>query len=219
MLPREVDHHKRFQIDRIALFSDAVFAIAITLLIIEVKVPELERPVTDAQIGKRLIWVLPRMAGFVVSFYVIGLYWLVHHRMFGYVVGYNRRLLVNNLLFLFSIVLMPFSSALYSEYFITTTHIPMAVYVFNICFSGFMSYRLWKILGQPGSGLSQGLGNKILLRYFLFRSLMVPFVFILIFLLSLLFNQFAYFVTILVPLVNQTLINRFRKKHPGEFVA
>jgi uncharacterized membrane protein len=54
--------------------------------------------------------------GFVISFLLIGLNWTIHHRMFGYVTAYNRRLLWLNLFFLFFIVLMPFSTGLYGEF-------------------------------------------------------------------------------------------------------
>lgn len=211
------EHHKRFQLERIALFSDAVFAIAITLLIIEVKVPHVSLPVTDDEILVKLEEMIPKFIGFLVSFFVIGLYWLVHHRMFGYVVHYNRKLLLNNLLFLFSIVLMPFSSAFYSEYFVTYTKIPMAFYVGNICLSGLMSYRLWKILSKPGNKLSQGLEDKVLVRYYLLRSLLIPAVFLTIFLLSFIINQFAYYMTILTPFVNRAVAAYYRKKHPRLF--
>ena len=213
----ETAHHKRFQLDRIALFSDAVFAIAITLLIIELKVPSVTGPATDLKILEKLDEMIPEFIGFLVSFFVIGLYWLVHHRMFGYVVHYNRKLMLNNLLFLFSIVLMPFSSAFYSDYFITYTKIPMAFYVGNICFSGLMSYRLWKIISKSGSGLSHGLEDKVLVRYYLLRSLLIPATFLTIFLLSFIFNQFAYYLTLLTPFVNRGVAAYYRKKHPRLF--
>lgn len=209
--------HKRFQIDRIALFSDAVFAIAITLLIIEIKVPHVERPATDAAIWEKVREMIPQLIGFFISFIVIGLYWMVHHRMFGYIVNYNQKLLVNNLIFLLSIVIMPFSSAFYSDYFATDTRIPMAFYVVNICFSGLMSYRLWKIISQPGGQLSEGLENRTLLRYFLTRSLLIPATFILIFLLSFLIGSYAYFLTLLVLFMNRGISGYYRKKHPGIF--
>ncbi len=217
MQANETDHQKKFQIERIALFSDAVFAIAITLLIIEVKVPEVESPVTDGKIWEALQRMIPRLIGFVVSFYVVGLYWMVHHRMFGHVVNYTRRLLRINLLFLFSIVLMPFSSAFYSDYFITYTRIPMAVYVGNICLSGLISYRMWRMLSRPQNGLSIGLEKGFMQRYHMIRSLMVPATFLLIFLVSLVFRQFAFFITMLVPLINLWVVSYFRKKHPADF--
>lgn len=213
----DADHHRRFQIDRIALFSDAVFAIAITLLIIEVKVPHVTSPATDEKILEKMLEMIPEFVGFFISFFVIGLYWLVHHRMFGYVVNFNRKLLVNNMFFLLTIVLMPFSSAFFSDYFITFTKVPMAFYFGNICLSGLMSYRLWKILSKPGNVLTQGLENKVLVQYYLLRSMLVPIAFTTIFLFSFVFNQFAFYITMLMPFMNRGVSAYYRKKHPEIF--
>jgi uncharacterized membrane protein len=113
-------HHyskKEFRVERLVLFSDAVFAIAITLLIIEIKAPEIKgHIITEHSFLEELALLTPKFLGVLFSFFIIGLYWFIHHRMFGYVITYNGKLIWLNLLFLFSIVLMPFSTAVYSEY-------------------------------------------------------------------------------------------------------
>jgi len=141
---RQDDLHKdKFQLERIALFSDAVFAIAITLLIIEIKVPEVHNEnVTDALLWDNFQSVIPKFIGFLVSFFMIEQYWLMHHRMFRYVIHTSQKLLWNNLLFLLPIVVMPFSTSVLSEYYNGTLRLPLAVYMINICFTGFFSYRL-----------------------------------------------------------------------------
>src|SRR6185503_14180643 len=111
------EHRKEFQLERMILFSDAVFAIAITLLVIEIKVPELEKEhVSDKALTNALGHLIPKFIGFIISFLLIGIYWTVHHRMFGYVTSYTRKLIALNLTFLFFIALMPFSTGFYSEY-------------------------------------------------------------------------------------------------------
>src|SRR5215831_18592806 len=104
---------KEFQLERLIFFSDAVFAIAITLLILEIKVPDKEflkdhGGISDATIFHELKLLIPKFLGFLLSFYLIGLYWSIHHRMFGFVTTYDRPLLLLNLIFLLFIVLMPF---------------------------------------------------------------------------------------------------------------
>jgi len=85
---------KEFQLERMILFSDAVFAIAITLLVIELKIPEISHDlVSEDKLLESLAEQIPKLIGFLISFFIIGLYWTVHHRLFGYVVNYTQRLL------------------------------------------------------------------------------------------------------------------------------
>src|SRR6187401_3098236 len=89
---------KEFQLERLILFSDAVFAIAITLLVIEIKIPEAhDKPVKDAVLLYKLGELIPKFVGFLISFLLIGQYWIVHHRMFSFVVNYTDRLIWLNI--------------------------------------------------------------------------------------------------------------------------
>ena len=105
-----------FQLERMILFSDAVFAIAITLLVIEIKIPDIHDNVSDKILLHSLGHLVPKFIGFFISFMLIGVYWSIHHRMFGFVTSYTRKLLLLNLVFLFFVALMPFSTGFYSEY-------------------------------------------------------------------------------------------------------
>ena len=92
-------------LERFLLFSDAVFAIAITLLVLDLK-PSLS-PTGEFVIAP----VIPNLIGFGLSFYVVGRYWLAHHQLFEAVRTYDRRLLTANLAFLASIVFLPFPTS------------------------------------------------------------------------------------------------------------
>src|SRR5215204_2057977 len=95
---------KEFQLERLILFSDAVFAIAITLLVIEIKIPEIpDKELTEDKLLGALGHLIPKFVGFLISFLIIGQYWLVHHRMYSYVTGFTTRLIWLNLLFLLAI--------------------------------------------------------------------------------------------------------------------
>ena len=105
----------QFQIDRIAYFSDAVFAMAITLLALNIQVPVIPHA-TEADLVDTLEKLIPKALGFVNSFLVIGVYWRAHHRLFGWVRGYNTRLVSLNMRLLMCITFIPVPTAFFSQY-------------------------------------------------------------------------------------------------------
>lgn len=206
---------EKFQLERTALFSDAVFAIAITLLIIEIRIPELHSDgLTDTELLHELPPIITKLIGFLISFFVIGLYWFSHHRMFRYVTRVNHKLLWNNLLFLLPIVIMPFSTSFLSEYYFNSSlRLPLAVYTITICLSGYFSFRLWKIIGNPANHLSHNL-QKEQLSYNIARALTIPVVFVCALLLSFINIKLSYFIPPLAPLVTKLIKMWYRKKYP-----
>ncbi|NCD70642.1 TMEM175 family protein [Mucilaginibacter agri] len=168
---------KDFQIDRIILFSDAVFAIAITLLIIEIKAPEIHHDYTVAQMWDQLAHLLPKFFGFALSFWVIAIYWRSHHRIFGFVNQYTNRMIMLNFLFLFSLVLMPFSSAYYSEN--VAYAIPYYFYNSNIIFTGITNCLLIRYVFSPNNHIVEHQPTLLFQKLFMARAITVPAVFVL----------------------------------------
>lgn len=209
----ETHSKKEFQVERIVFFSDAVFAIAITLLIIEVKVPEIHgHEISEYSFLNAFSHLIPKLFGFLISFGIIGLYWHIHHIMFGYVTNYNGKLIWLNLFFLFTIVLMPFTTAVYSEYS-TPEHIwlnsPYAIYVGNIALTGIANFLLWWFIGNPKNNLTEDFPKGDYLQKAKIRSLLLPSVFILSLLVSLLINAIlARFVLFLIPLIMSFVRNK-----------
>jgi len=113
-------------VDRIAAFSDAVFAVAITLLVLNIDVPEVSKQLVDVKLHAE-VWALwPKFAAFVVSFFIIGFFWVFHHKMFREIRRHTTAFTWMNLLLLMCIVFIPFSSALFSEY--PSTEIATIIY-------------------------------------------------------------------------------------------
>lgn len=167
-----------FQLDRISFFTDGVFAIAITLLVIEFKVPVIEHA-TDAALWHSLKEMTWKLLGFVISFCIVGYYWSVHHRIFGYVEKYTSRLLWLNLSFLFSVVLLPFTSGLLGEYASESElHLPYAVYVINICLTAFMNALLWFYLSNHNLDLLTHKISKDRILLGFYFTLVVPVIFL-----------------------------------------
>jgi uncharacterized membrane protein len=102
------------KLERLVFFSDAVFAIAITLLVLEIDVPRLAKGAPTAAFLPHLDRLIPSFFGYFVSFVVIGLVWVAHHRAFACARTYRPRVLPWNLALLGMIALMPWFTAFMS---------------------------------------------------------------------------------------------------------
>jgi TMEM175 potassium channel family protein len=111
--PRADDtfHHEDTQ--RLEAFSDGVFAIAITLLIIEIAVPHVG---AEENLRPALTDLWPSYFGYVVSFLTIGIIWINHHHMFKDIERVDHTLIVLNLLLLLAVAFVPFPTAVLAEY-------------------------------------------------------------------------------------------------------
>lgn len=202
--PRHDASRTKFQLERFVFFSDAVFAICITLLVIAIKVPDPDEMhiYTDAALWKYLSHNSLKFLGFFISFGIIGHYWSVHHRIFGYAQNYTTSLIWINLGYLFSVVLLPFSSGLLGEYASNTgMFIPYAVYVANMCFTGFMNIWLWLYISNPKRNLLTRKISNARIKLGLYRSLMIPVVFVISLLLSFFLPVFSRFIPAIIPFI------------------
>src|SRR5262245_56638261 len=93
----EAKSGERLAFERPLFFSDAVFAIAITLLVIEIRVPEPHAGASDDDLARALLSRLPHIVGFLISFFLIGQTWIEHHRMCRLLAGYDLGLVWRNL--------------------------------------------------------------------------------------------------------------------------
>ena len=97
-------------------FSDGIFTIATTLLVLEIRLPEIPSAEIDARFLESMAAIMPKMLGFTLSFFIIAMYWLSYHRIFLFIRKTDRTLAGWNILFLFFIVLMPFPTYLLGLY-------------------------------------------------------------------------------------------------------
>src|SRR5450755_69673 len=95
--------------ERLEAFSDGVMAVAITLLVLNIQVPEVKPPYTTALQAMIAEW--PMYLGYATSFIVVGLFWANHHYMFKYIKITDHFLLLLNTLTLMCLVLIPFATA------------------------------------------------------------------------------------------------------------
>ena len=117
-------------VDRLLALSDGVVAIALTLLVLQLRVPSL--PSGSANSASALASALARggdeLTAYLISFYVVAQFWLVHHRVFQHLIGQEEGLAWWNFAFLFTITIMPFTSDLLGQY----GNNPLAVDIFAL---------------------------------------------------------------------------------------
>lgn len=101
------------EFSRIVAFSDGVFAIAITLLVLNLTI---EKGLSGGKLTEELLNNWDNLVAYAISFAVIGRFWIVHHRFFSEVRAFDGRLLGLNLFYLGWIVLIPFSSQVLGDY-------------------------------------------------------------------------------------------------------
>ncbi|MEO6217898.1 MAG: TMEM175 family protein [Sphingomonas bacterium] len=134
-------------LERLIFFSDAVFAIAITLLIIEVHAPHVPQGSPDKAYIDALLHLFPNLVGFFISFFVIGAFWAGHHRAFALAGHYSEKLNGPNLMMLCSVAFMPFTTAFMSSNMGMT--VPALVYAISLMVTGLLNIRLIRIVTSP----------------------------------------------------------------------
>ncbi len=127
-------------LERIIFFSDAVFAIAITLLALEIRLPAREVPVSEAELSAFLSGNWHAYLAYAISFLVIGTFWASHHRKFQFIRRYDGTLMILNLLYLMVIAFVPFPSSVISEY---TNRTSTIFYAMTLCLAGLLLAAMW----------------------------------------------------------------------------
>ena len=115
------------------MFSDGVFAIAITLLIIEIKVPKHEDIEHYGGLYNSLLRLWPSYLSYILSFFVIGIYWSNHHWLFSFVRKTNHTFNLLNIFFLMTIAFLPYPTAVLGDYVlhVETRNAAVAFYCFG----------------------------------------------------------------------------------------
>lgn len=132
----DIDHHPKqeFQVERIAFFSDAVFAIVITLLVIEFRAPHVTKDSTLGEVRQAMGNLEYNFIAIIISFIVIASQWRLHHFLFKYIHSYTDTVVKLSLLMLFPIIFFPFTTSLFAESFLAEKIFTLgfAYYMLNI---------------------------------------------------------------------------------------
>ncbi len=178
-LPKKKQKNKQFDdetgLERLVFFSDAVFAIAITLLALEIHLPVEAAGLSDYQLMNSLIEIWPKYLSFIISFLVIGNFWISHHRRFRSITRYDNRLLLLNLVMLMCVAFIPFPTSILSE---NSNRTATIFYALSIAMTGLLSTILWWYASRENRLTMKSFDHQIAHRYLL-SNLTIPVVFLL----------------------------------------
>jgi uncharacterized membrane protein len=135
-----IDPHNQLGMERLLFFSDAVFAIAITLLVLEIRLPSAGETITDEQMLTALAGMGHKFLAYLISFLVIGVFWIGHHRKFRFIKRYDSTLLFLNLIMLMGIAFLPFPSSMISE---SPTRVATIFYALTLMVTSVFSLSIW----------------------------------------------------------------------------
>jgi uncharacterized membrane protein len=141
---------------RLLALSDGVFAIAMTLLALDLRVPDLGDPATDAQLRHALVLEAPSFLTFLVSFYVVASYWVFHRLLMRSVTATHPRLMVHTLPLLLLVAALPFPSSLLARY----GSEPTALVVYGVVNVAASLLLLWLRHDIEAYGLSTGSADQ-----------------------------------------------------------
>jgi len=146
--------------NRLETLVDGVFAIAMTILVLELRAPQTLGP---GGLAQGLVDLGSRFATFVISFIVLGVYWFAHHQVFHFVLRVNRTLVWLNILFLMGIALVPFAASVMGAY--TNDPIALSLYGGVLGLLATLGYLIWWYMsGDRGliePGLDPALVHKV----------------------------------------------------------
>jgi TMEM175 potassium channel family protein len=220
-------------LERAMYFSDAVFAIAITLLVLDLRLPEVSEEQLKTELPSLVLRLAPTFLSFVITFLVIGFYWLSHHRMFHYINRYDGRLLWINILFLMSVAFLPFPTSVLSQESTMldvgetsssmqillftggssgSQQFAVAFYAGSVAVTGLLLSWLWWYAASGHRLVVDYLAPR-LVSYFLLRALVPSLIFVLSIGISLISPDAATFSWLLIP-ITLSLLSRthFRRE-------
>ncbi len=170
---------KNLGLERLIFFSDAVFAIAITLLVLDIQLPGDPRP---QDFPDALLKTVPAIGAYVLSFFVIGSYWIAHHRLYQHVIRFDNRLLWLDLLLLLFVAFIPFPTRVLAAYgtnspSVLNDQLVTILYAGTIGLTGlFMVLNWW--YAASGHRLIEPDLDPVFIRNIYIRYLIFPIVFL-----------------------------------------
>jgi uncharacterized membrane protein len=195
-------------LDRILALSDGVFAIAITLLVLNIEVPEIPEDLVAQELAGELLDLWPNYLSYVFSFLVVFTHWLAHHSIFGAIRNYDRGLMWLNSLFLMCVAFLPFPAALFSEY--EDQQLVVAIYAGSMAITRLLLTAVWWYASGDRRLVVEGLDPGTT-KAFSIRGLTIPLIFLLSIVISFFSVTAAIFSWLLLVVIDFVLLRMLRR--------
>jgi TMEM175 potassium channel family protein len=185
---------RQIRLEHVTSFADAIFAFSITFMAITINIPNLAQNLTQAQVIDKLSESLPEFEIYVISFFMIGIYWIAYHQIFNHIVGSHQITTWLTLVFLFFITLIPLATNMQIGY--GSYQIVFVLYALVLTIAGALSTIIW--LHATKNKLINPNMTQIEIHCVLLESTLSPAVFLLSILVSFIDLQIAYYFWLII---------------------
>jgi uncharacterized membrane protein len=193
--------------DRIVNLSDGVFAIAITLLVLDIHVPDIPEDLVASELPAALLALWPKYLGYLLSFLGISTFWVIHHSVFRPIRSYDRVLLYLNFLFLMVVAFLPFPTSLLGEY--GDHQLPVAIYAATLATGRLLLTAIHWYSTRDGRLLGETQAPSTV-RFFLIRGLTITAIFLVSILISFFSVSAAIFTWLVMIAIDAIVLHRRR---------
>jgi uncharacterized membrane protein len=197
------------KLEHVIFFSDAIFAFSITIVLLSIQVPQLPSNATESDLVTVLWKLLPSFESYAISFAVIGIYWVLYHKVFNMITGSHPLIIGFNLVFLFFITLISIFTVLNINY--GSFHLVFILYTVILTLTGSTLAIIWSIAIKTRSIQSDM--TPSLTKVFLLNSMTPPIVFLISIGISFLSIDIAQYFWLTIFPCRIILGKRFRGKN------
>jgi len=164
----------RVRLEHVIFFSDAIFAFSITIVLLSIEIPHLSNNATEGDLLKELWKLQPAFESYAISFGVIGVYWILYHKVLSRISDSHPIMIGLNLVFLFFVTLISLFTVLNINY--GNFHIVYILYAMILVLTGSTLALIWLVAVR--TGLIQGDMSPKLRKVFLLNSITPPIIFL-----------------------------------------
>jgi uncharacterized membrane protein len=191
--------------NRLETLVDGIFAIAMTLLVLALKVPQMTHKQAATGLSEALGGLRPHFTAFVISFFLLAIFWMAHHRQFKSIKKVDSNFIWLNILMLLLIVLVPFSTSLMGEY--ELARISYIFFDLNLFFIGISMFLYWWYAGKNNRLMVDGFTREQYL-YGIKRNAVLPAVSLIALALTFVTPRYSSLAFLAIPVIMSLFVKK-----------